>query len=205
MSKKSEFYARVLRDARSCVDELLVASDGWDSLDYFEQTELLLALHILNRSIKILKSGVKWGDLTEYQASQFRALQGVYTSALDAALKLRMRVRSAPPGVPRLPATISGAELPEPPQRYIWVLDGEDSWIPALSRTCAYCRHLSRRRERACRAYPYRHGIPMEIWMGESHHQQAYAGDNGIQFEPVDTPLLRQKFPQYFVDPTEAP
>ncbi|MBI2913526.1 MAG: hypothetical protein HYY03_06360 [Chloroflexi bacterium] len=38
----------------------------------------------------------------------------------------------------------------------------------------------------------------MAIWMGENNHQQPHPGDHGIQFEPVDTPYLRQKFPQYF-------
>lgn len=72
-------------------------------------------------------------------------------------------------------------------------LDGE---LPDIGRVCVYCCH--HRKFRSCDAYPEEAGIPVPIWLGENNHQEPYLGDHGIQFEPVDTPYLRQKFPEYF-------
>lgn len=78
-----------------------------------------------------------------------------------------------------------------------YYLDDSELSVPVISSVCAHCQRLRRNGvSRACDAFP--DGIPMPIWLGESTHQQAYSGDHGIQFEPVDTPFLRQKFPQYF-------
>ena len=74
-------------------------------------------------------------------------------------------------------------------------LDGE---LPEIGRVCVYCRHWRPKDGRTCDAYPEKDTIPLPIWLGENDHRQPYPGDHGIQFEPVDTPYLRQKFPEYF-------
>ncbi|MBI4319417.1 MAG: hypothetical protein HY675_13090 [Chloroflexi bacterium] len=76
------------------------------------------------------------------------------------------------------------------------VLDREFEISP-FSEVCGGCRHLRDHGvNRACDAFP--DGIPLEIWRGQNDHQRPYPGDHGIQFEPIDTPYMRQKFPEYF-------
>lgn len=88
-------------------------------------------------------------------------------------------------------------DIPPRKAKVTIVLDGPECWIPHLSKVCTHCQHLRENGiDRKCDAFP--DGIPMAIWMGENNHQQPYPGDHGIQFEPVDTPYLRQKFPEYF-------
>ena len=53
--------------------------------------------------------------------------------------------------------------------------------IPIFSPVCSYCRHLSNKPDRKCKAFP--DGIPMMIWLGRHKHNSPYPGDNGIRFE----------------------
>lgn len=53
--------------------------------------------------------------------------------------------------------------------------------IPVYSPVCSYCQHLSKKSERACKAFP--DGIPMVIWLGENRHNRPFPGDGGIRFE----------------------
>lgn len=49
---------------------------------------------------------------------------------------------------------------------------------------CLSCRHYRVFGE--CDAYP--NGIPEAIVTGEHDHRKPYPGDNGIRFEPIETP-----------------
>lgn len=70
-------------------------------------------------------------------------------------------------------------------------LDGAETTIPIYSEVCTSCRHFHRvYGERQCKAFP--DGIPMEIWMGENPHTEAYPGDQGIQFEDVRKKALAE-------------
>jgi hypothetical protein len=67
----------------------------------------------------------------------------------------------------------------------------EELSIPIFSPVCTWCRHLRDSGvDRQCDAFP--NGIPMAIWKGESDHREPFPGDNGIQFEAVETPAKRQ-------------
>lgn len=64
-------------------------------------------------------------------------------------------------------------------------IDGNDEG-PIFSTVCTYCRHLSLNEAKVCAAFP--NGIPEEIWKGDNNHRLPAAGDNGIQFEPLEGP-----------------
>ncbi len=63
----------------------------------------------------------------------------------------------------------------------IVVVDGEEEELYSES-TCFLCRNYLR--EHTCAAFP--DGIPQEILDGVNDHHDAYPGDHGIQFEPMD-------------------
>lgn len=48
---------------------------------------------------------------------------------------------------------------------------------------CVMCVH--KKTDATCIAFPA--GIPAEILTGEHDHRAPYPGDNGIQYEPIDT------------------
>lgn len=50
---------------------------------------------------------------------------------------------------------------------------------------CLNCVHFNRDKWATCDAFP--DGIPFAITSGVYDHRQPYPGDNGIQFEPIDT------------------
>lgn len=52
---------------------------------------------------------------------------------------------------------------------------------------CAFCKHFdaTRRGGNFCTAYPEAPGIPTEIIVGRVDHRKPYAGDRGIQWEPI--------------------
>lgn len=56
-----------------------------------------------------------------------------------------------------------------------------DEAIPISSPICDKCRNY--RYGRKCTAYPERHSIPLEIWLGDHDHKTPYEGDHGIHFE----------------------
>ena len=54
---------------------------------------------------------------------------------------------------------------------------------------CFNCKHyrtgdMGAIGKETCKAFP--NGIPDKIWEGEFDHTEAYVGDNGIRFEPVE-------------------
>jgi len=49
---------------------------------------------------------------------------------------------------------------------------------------CQRCKHYQGASE--CAAYP--DGIPAQIVQNTHDHREAYPGDNGIQFEPIEEP-----------------
>ena len=49
---------------------------------------------------------------------------------------------------------------------------------------CLWCRHLLSITDRECRAFSGY--IPAKIFRGDSQHADPMAGDNGIQFEPIE-------------------
>mgnify|MGYP000129560771 CR=1 FL=1 len=56
---------------------------------------------------------------------------------------------------------------------------------------CVDCKHLDRVFKYGkgwyCEAYPDGWGIPEEIMMSGVDHKKPFKGDNGIQFEPIDS------------------
>jgi hypothetical protein len=62
--------------------------------------------------------------------------------------------------------------------RFTW--GAEDLIMPQ----CASCVH--KRIGPGCDAYPNQ--IPTPILRGEHDHRAPYPGDNGIQFEPIESP-----------------
>ena len=52
-----------------------------------------------------------------------------------------------------------------------------------MTRQCSICKHYVG--VGVCKAYPI--SIPTPILLGEHDHVYPYPGDNGIQFEPIDT------------------
>lgn len=67
----------------------------------------------------------------------------------------------------------------------VFILDAEFA-ISRASAICSYCREYRPGDGRTCAAFPVEDSIPLEIWQGEYDHRQPYAGDNGIQFAPVN-------------------
>jgi excisionase family DNA binding protein len=55
------------------------------------------------------------------------------------------------------------------------------SSIPA----CFDCKHFRSAKVGTCDAFPEH--IPERIWSNEFHHDNAFAGDRGIQFQPSGT------------------
>ena len=51
---------------------------------------------------------------------------------------------------------------------------------------CGNCKHLILNNTRTCKAFP--DGIPKDILIGVNNHTEPFKGDNGIQFEPIDSP-----------------
>ncbi len=58
------------------------------------------------------------------------------------------------------------------------------------SEVCNRCKHLAADRRYECKAFPK--GIPYAIWIGKNDHTKPYLGDNGIQFEAIDTKTPEQ-------------
>lgn len=58
---------------------------------------------------------------------------------------------------------------------------------------CFRCKHFERDNEKfvfRCAAFPDGDGIPDEILLNRFDHRNAYEGDNGVRFEPIeDDPL----------------
>lgn len=62
--------------------------------------------------------------------------------------------------------------------------------VPLYSTVCSYCKHFHVKPGRECDAFPE---IPLEIWLGKNDHKKPFAGDRGIQFEPVASTAAAQK------------
>ena len=63
-----------------------------------------------------------------------------------------------------------------------------DHNLPVYSEQCTFCKHITDKRERFCKAFPG--GIPLEIWTNEFDHRNRYPTeskptDNGFRFERV--------------------
>jgi len=61
----------------------------------------------------------------------------------------------------------------------------EEGDPPVKVLQCFACQHLQDYEGKlTCRAFP--EGIPDEILSGDFDHSNAYEGDNGIRFEPLE-------------------
>lgn len=63
------------------------------------------------------------------------------------------------------------------------LLDGPYS--NPISPVCTFCKNLiDEGVNRTCRAFP--DVIPVQIWTGRNRHTEAFPGDNGIRFDPIE-------------------
>ena len=63
-----------------------------------------------------------------------------------------------------------------------FVSDG--AGVTVIRPQCHGCRHRDRRDPTRCSAFPT--GIPLAIQLNEHDHRQAYPGDGGTRFEPIE-------------------
>ena len=65
------------------------------------------------------------------------------------------------------------------------------NWAPSVLADCFMCRHLIPSGFPHCAAYP--EGIPWEIQAGQVDHRLPWAGDHGIQYEPMSPEEFRAR------------
>lgn len=70
--------------------------------------------------------------------------------------------------------------------KLVKTLDQDDKGDPPVEMPqCFACKNLLEFEDKiTCRAFPQ--GIPEEILLGKFDHSNAYDGDNGIRFEPLE-------------------